>query len=1325
MEEHSIPPTVHESLDACCGRFTDAWRSGPRLEAFLPPPVREDAGQRARYLRELIPLDVHYRKLRGEEPALSDYVAMFPHDDDLIRGLFNDTDRSFADNSTLMEGDDSAEVTTTDPASDSARFRILCTHARGGLGQVFRAYDTELKREVALKQIQFKYATHESARKRFALEAEVTGQLEHPGIVPVYSLGVDTLGSLYYAMRFIHGDSLLEAIRRFHDGRSRDRADHDLEMRQLLGRFVQVCNAIAYAHSRDVIHRDLKPQNIMLGEFGETLVVDWGLAKRLGGAIDSRLQPERRRPLDDSIASGSHTQPGEWLGTPAYMSPEQAAGDLAEVGPASDVYALGATLYHLLTGKPPTEGAEKIEQALERIRYGQIPPPRSRLISIPRGLDAICRKAMSLQPQDRYASAQALGEDVERFLADERVQAHRESVGQRLSRWSRKHRTWTQAAATALVLVALVSATAAVLVNEQRALAVAQRGKAQELAIQEREARQLADVSAQAAREQSELALSTLSAVVFDVQASLKNLAGGSNIRRRLLTTALARLESVADEYLAGTGQKDRATIAALLNLGDVVMELGDPEPVSISLDSPADQVNKGPLNSEMRSAVLLSRTLYEQALKIAEERSNADPGDLLALDDVATLYGRLGGVHRRLGDVQQMLDSFQRALQLNKMLEESQPDLPNVRGVINASIGVGDARLSGGELQEAFQAYDEALQRSRLMVEAHPHLDEDQQHLSNSLERVATFLEHTGRPSEAEGYFEEMLRIKQTLFDKNPNDLQARRDLALAHLHEARVQFEMGDIALSIASTLRSLEILRQSIAQEPNDYQAQHDLSSAYSMLGERRLINGETADAISAFAESLRISQHLLDLDPADARQQRQLAVNHLGVGDAQVQKGELRLALDSYQRTASLLTSLTESDNQNAANRRDLAIAQSKLGEVHLTLGDLDEARLALEASVEIGERRAAENQDDALARQGLSIHYLNLGAVYLQSEELDLALTAFQECLALMRELADADPRNLLARRNLAMPYERLGDLHLHRHEPDLALDNYQASLKIAQQLHAAVPTHPELRRDLSIAWEKTGDLHHALGESQAALDDYRTSLEIRERLVAADPGNAVFQRDLSVTHRRLGSRPHAIRCTAAGQGSLSAGPEDLAATLGNRLSKRTGARRLDHGLFPSWRSCISAGASTPWQHNTIETQWRHLAAGLRSPRIWPPAQQNGKRPRSRPNKPIRRWAIGSNCCGNRIRIYPHCWRCEPLTSREESPTNRRSRPRNRSPVCQQRIPNSITQSPACSQRRRRRSAAMKSRRLHQPFRKNDKPISSPRSPPWNKQSRAA
>jgi serine/threonine protein kinase len=281
---------------------------------------------------------------------------------------------------------------------------------------VFLARDGEIRRDVALKEIRRDRSADDASVGRFVQEAEITGQLEHPGVVPIYGAGVYPDGRPYYAMRFIEGKELKAAIAELHSTAPVSFGGGNF--RELLGRFVSVCQAVAFAHSRGVLHRDLKPGNIMLGPFGETLVVDWGLAKVMhapGGDLVMTSPPEVEGP--------GETVPGRALGTPGYMSPEQAGGALADLGPPTDVYSLGAVLHAILTGASPVSTDGGASAMMERARRGEIlNAPHA-----PRPLVAIARKAMALQPERRYSSALDLAADVNRWLADEPVACHSES----------------------------------------------------------------------------------------------------------------------------------------------------------------------------------------------------------------------------------------------------------------------------------------------------------------------------------------------------------------------------------------------------------------------------------------------------------------------------------------------------------------------------------------------------------------------------------------------------------------------------------------------------------------------------------------------------------------------------------------------------------------------------------------------------------------------------------------------------------------------------------------------------------------------------------
>jgi serine/threonine-protein kinase len=329
------------------------------------------------------------------------------------------------------------DVPKPEPIEPTAeRYRIVRDLARGGLGKVSVAHDDELDREVALKEIQRRHAGRRESQLRFLTEARITGSLEHPGVVPIYSMGNFSDGRPYYTMRLIKGKTLAARIKEDRIAQLKGQA-YEQAIRPLVNHLIDVCNTIAYAHSRAVLHRDIKPTNIMLGKYGETLVVDWGLAKANESAGNDPMQSET--PLAELMESGSQpTEFGSVIGTPSYMSPEQANGRVDLIDTRSDLFSLGATLYHILTGSAPYEGFSR-DDILDRARKWDLQPLRSLQPMVPKELNAICLKAMAKDRDDRYGSAKDLAEDLERWAAGDSVGALPEGPVASAMRWTRHH----------------------------------------------------------------------------------------------------------------------------------------------------------------------------------------------------------------------------------------------------------------------------------------------------------------------------------------------------------------------------------------------------------------------------------------------------------------------------------------------------------------------------------------------------------------------------------------------------------------------------------------------------------------------------------------------------------------------------------------------------------------------------------------------------------------------------------------------------------------------------------------------------------------------
>jgi PAS domain S-box-containing protein len=304
--------------------------------------------------------------------------------------------------------------------AQAERYCRLRLHATGGIGRVWLAHDSDLGRDIALKELRSEHAEHATLGARFLQEARITGQLEHPGIIPVYELVRARDGRQpFYTMRFVKGRTLSAATRAYHDRRLAGQADA-LELPALLNAFVTVCNTVAYAHARGVIHRDLKGQNVILGDFGEVVVLDWGLAK-----LVARPEGEAHAPavvLDEASADSGYTMQGQALGTPAYMAPEQSAGQLDLIDRRTDVYGLGAILYEILTGAPPFTG-RTTEEVLRKVREEEPAPPRHLWPEVPPALEALCLRALAKQPADRPAAAAELALEVQGWQEFERRKA--------------------------------------------------------------------------------------------------------------------------------------------------------------------------------------------------------------------------------------------------------------------------------------------------------------------------------------------------------------------------------------------------------------------------------------------------------------------------------------------------------------------------------------------------------------------------------------------------------------------------------------------------------------------------------------------------------------------------------------------------------------------------------------------------------------------------------------------------------------------------------------------------------------------------------------
>jgi serine/threonine-protein kinase len=765
------------------------------------------------------------------------------------------------------------------PTSSGTRFHILRPHARGGLGEVFVAHDSELNRQVALKEMQDRHADDPRSRARFLLEAEVTGGLEHPGVVPVYGLGRYPDGRPFYAMRFIRGESLQAAIARYHESRSKGAdASHSLEfeLRTLLTRFIAICNAVAYAHSRGVLHRDIKPANIMLGPFGETLLVDWGLAKSgIEEPAKSTSERTAEAPLRPSMTDEiGTTLQGSVLGTPAYMSPEQAAGRLDLLGPASDVYSLGATLYCLLTGKAPFAGGDRGE-LLARVERGEYPAPRLLNEQVAAPLEAICLKAMALRPQERYTSARALAVDLEHWLADEPVAAYPEPVRARLGRWGRRHRSVVTGAAAALLVAALSLMTSTLLLS-------AANGR-------ERSAKELAQQREQEANDNFQMARDAVDRYCTNVSEDprLKQ-ADFRPLRGQLLQTAVEFYQKFIDEH--------RDEPALRVELARAWYRLGL-------------------LTEEIQTAAQ-AIPMQEQAAALFEQLANEQRDQPELRFSLARCLARLGALYHSEGRKSDARLAHTRAIELMQALRDEDSREPKyTSNLANFIRNFANFLLYAcGEKKEAEDAYKQALALLQPLSDSHPDRPDYQLDLASIYNNLGVLYQQD-HPADAEKMYQRGRVIMERLHERYPKATQYTDALAGTYGNLGNLYQFLSRVEESAAHHKKSLELVEQLVRDNPSVLQHRKDLANGYNNLAGLYQEMGRLTDAEATCRKALPLLERFHEDEPNNALNTLAVCAGYGNLANTLRDVGKHEEALTWYGRALPQLEALLKSDNSD--------------------------------------------------------------------------------------------------------------------------------------------------------------------------------------------------------------------------------------------------------------------------------------------------------------------------------------------------------------------------------------------------------------------------
>jgi serine/threonine-protein kinase len=991
-------------------------------------------------------------------------------------------------------------------SGQAARYRALRLHARGGLGEVLLARDEELQRDVALKRIQEIHAHDGESQRRFLLEAEITGRLEHPGIVPVYGLVEGDDGRPCYAMRFIEGESLRDAIERFHSEKG-DPRERRLALRRLLVRFVAVCNTVAYAHSRGILHRDLKPANIMLGKFGESLVVDWGLAKKFTRSDADRcageqsLTPSTRTPVEGG------TQMGQAAGTPAYMSPEQAAGHWDAVGPPSDIYNLGATLYHLLTGRAPVDGGD-VGAILACVQRGEWPPPRSVNRDVPRALEAVCVKAMALRPRDRYASALDLAADLERWLAGEAVSAWREPWTVRLRRWSGRRRTLVAGVASALVVALLCMAVAMTFLIRANRRADTARQQAE---TNERLAAAKRDEALASLRAACELVDRFSTRVNNDPRLQEKDL---EELRKKLLQSAIEAYRTLADVH--SDDPDVRARLAwVYMQLGLLTFQMGDrarsgalykqaaelldpllkayPDRLDFRRQQGKNHNHRGVAHAENQEPAEAEKW-YRAALKIQEplaRRADALYPDHYELARTRLNLAVLESRRSNLTRAEALLLQAQQAWSKLAKAKANRNDLECQKELGTCALNLGAVYLRGNQRTKARTA----LERARKIYEAVLSADRTDPMLRSALARthvnLAALYMGTAR---ALFHYRKARQLQEELARRSPGVGVHQERLADTCRLLGGLQASAGDLRSAEATFLQMLDAAVRLVELYPRAAKYQHLRADAHQALGITYQMAGRFAEAETAYLGAQKIWRHLADrpgATPAD-RYHLGWSYNYLGIlyrhmrrkPDAERQH---RLAMKVRQ-------ALVDSPEANPNYRANLASTCTNLANLSPGPVPFAEAETLFKKSIEIQKVLVKVQPEFDQHTLDYAMSYNNLGVLYWNNGRVKEAEAPWLEALRIREELLKRRPGKPGGLAGLVMSHASLGTLYQRRKDFNRAEKSYRAAVRAGKELLEAQPV-VQNAIDLAKTYYDLGSLCQDQDKSEPAIAWYKRALE--------------------------------------------------------------------------------------------------------------------------------------------------------------------------------------------------------------------------------------
>jgi serine/threonine protein kinase/tetratricopeptide (TPR) repeat protein len=979
------------------------------------------------------------------------------------------------------------------PGSRVGPYKLMEQIGEGGFGLVFVAEQTEpVHRKVALKVIK-PGMDSQQVMNRFQAERQALAMMDHPNIARVLDAGATDTGRPYFVMELVRGIPITAYCDQNH-----------LTPRERVELFVSVCHAIQHAHQKGVIHRDIKPSNVLVTSHdGKPVakVIDFGVAKAIH-------QPLTERTIYTNFA--------QMVGTPLYMSPEQAEMSGLDIDTRSDIYSLGVLLYELLTGSTPLAKKRVATAAYDEIRRlireEEPPKPSTRLSSsdslaaiaaqrhtepaklsrlVQGDLDWITMKALEKDRTRRYETANGLARDIQHYLADEVVEARPPSTAYRLRKFARKNRAaLTTAVTLVLLLVAGITASTWLAVRATRAEAAArdaQQAEAERAEGERRANADLADKNAALAEEQAkvqarfELAQKAIALFHTGVSedALLKN-AEFTALRTKLLKEA-AGFYSDLEKLLAGkTDAKSRKLLAdGYFQLGEVTEKIGD-----------------------KKEALAVQR----KALAVRRELAAAPGADVETRLDVARSLAAVANLLRSTGDPAGALTALQEQRDLAAALEAEAPTNAVRQQLAKGHNSIGGVLSETGKLAEALKEYQKALAIRQPLADANPAVTDFQRDLAQSHNNIALVLSHTGKPAEALQESQQALAIVQQLAESNPTVTDFQRGLAGSYFSFGTVLYETGKPAEALQEIQKALAIWQKLADANPAVTDYQSGLATSHNNIGAVLYETGKPVEALQEHRKALAIRQKLADANPAVTAFQSDLAGSHHNIGLFLSETGKPAEALQEYQKALVIQQKLAEANPAVTQFQIFLANHHANIGLVLSTTGKPAEALQEHRKALAIRQKLADANPAVTDYQSDLAKGHVHIGGVLSETGKPAEALQEYQKALAIFQKLADANPAVTAFPSDLAATHDLIGRLHARENRFSEAFAALDRGLAILEKLADADPTSTQHADPLGYSHAYRGWAHVRAGHPAEAAADLRRALALWDKVTAADNG---------------------------------------------------------------------------------------------------------------------------------------------------------------------------------------------------------------------------